>query len=107
MLYIIARFLILLHYGRVSNAFAVLPASAPAHINMPTSNIVSSTASSWLASRHPKLNCGRMFLRHPAAGLITKTAHSGEDNASLFGKAAGSTNAFSAGGQRDLFVRMS
>src|SRR5260370_30687626 len=101
MLYIIARFLILLHYGRVSNAFAVLPASAPAHINMPTSNIVSSTASSWLASRHPKLNCGRMFLRHPAAVLITKTAHSGEDNARWFCTAAVITNACTAVDQRD------
>src|SRR5216683_543121 len=48
--------LVLLHYHRVSNAFAVLPASARIHISMPKSNIASSSASSWLASGHPNLN---------------------------------------------------
>src|SRR5713226_765640 len=66
--------LVLLHYHRVSNAFAVLPASARTHISMPTSNIASSSASSWLASGHPKLNRGRMLLRHPALVLLCPLA---------------------------------
>jgi hypothetical protein len=73
--------LVLLHYHRVSNAFAVLPASAQTHISMPKSNIASSSASSWLASGHPKLNRGRMLLRHPAAVFITDIREPGEDHA--------------------------
>ncbi len=38
---------------------------------MPTSYIASGFAKSRLASGHPKLNRGRMFLKHPAAALIT------------------------------------
>jgi hypothetical protein len=37
------------------------------NINMATSTIASSSAKSWLASGHPKLNRGWMFLRHLAA----------------------------------------
>ena len=53
-----------------SNVFALLPASALEHITVPTRNIASGSARSWLASGHPKLNCGRMLLTHPAAVLI-------------------------------------
>jgi len=37
---------------------------------MPTSTIASSSAIPWLASGHPKLNRGRMALRHPVAFFL-------------------------------------
>jgi len=57
--------------SRASNAFTLLPASTLKHISVPTSNIASGSARSWLASGHPKLNRGRMLSKHPAAVLIT------------------------------------
>ncbi len=57
--------------SRASNVFVLLPASMPGHINALTGYIASGFAIHWLASGHPKLNCGRMFIRHPAAVLIT------------------------------------
>ncbi len=57
--------------NQASNSFTLLPASPRLPITVSTCSIASSSASSWLASGHPKLNCGRMFLKHPAAVLIT------------------------------------
>ncbi len=70
MLLYYCRALVLLLYHHVSNTFTVLPAFSLMHINMPTSCIASRSAILWLASGHPKLNCGRMLPRHPAAVLF-------------------------------------
>ena len=45
-----------------SSGFPLLPSAAAIPITGPTSSIASSLASTWLASGHPKLNRGRMFL---------------------------------------------
>ena len=57
--------------SRASNVFVLLPASTPDHISVLKGYIASGFATQWLASGHPKLNCGRMFITHPAAVLIT------------------------------------
>jgi hypothetical protein len=54
----------------VSNVFAVLSDRLPKNINMATSTVASSSAKSWLASGHTKLNRGWMFLRHLAAFFV-------------------------------------
>src|SRR5260370_42243403 len=92
---------------RASNTFALLPASAAILISGATRYIASSPARSWLASGRPKLNCGRMFLGHPAAVLLTAAARSGGDNAYLFGEAVVVAIPVGPGAQCRLSLRMS
>ena len=41
---------------------------------MPISTIASSSATSWLASGHPKLNRDRMDLKHPVAFFLAPSS---------------------------------